>query len=586
MNRENLALALGKVAPKLTGEDILSINQTFPSYLFRRRKTREVWTTCCLRHEYLPKRGMTQEQEALMKADHHAEPRGYQCCHIGVWSAPAPKKPANPTTAKCPWCGRVGNVKELGRSGRRDNLAAYRRAVVFKWHGEALWAVACLTSKRYGGDEFKLIEQPDVTPIAVYRFLPGRAERAECRYYGRASERWKAYVRFEECQLKSRGTFSESFPWSADMGMSYDTVNMGALVKSHFRWCGTEEFAKHSNDVMRFLALCTVYPRQVEMLVKAGMVRMVRDLVEDGVPHKDVFDWTQTDPRKAFGLDGGELRRFLACGHELSVLTIYKRAKKRGCPSPLEAWAALYRDLLHAGTFRETSAKLYNNGLTVEKWRSYIERERAKANGKKKSMASFNTVAIWWKDYLNAAVVLGYDLKNPIFLMPKGLSKKHDEATKAALPILEAMRDKKNGEKAARRLRTLAKQYTYSDGRFLIRPPLGAAEIVAEGKALRHCVGGYADRHINGTCTILFLRDRTEPGKPLVTIEMSKARIVQIHGWDDERTACKKNPKRISPRELYAEFLTPWLAWLEGGSKRDKKGNPVIPQNKQKAGAA
>ena len=30
--------------------------------------------------------------------------------------------------------------------------------------------------------------------------------------------------------------------------------------------------------------------------------------------------------------------------------------------------------------------------------------------------------------------------------------------------------------------------------------------------------------------------------------------------------------------KLYAEFLTVWLDWLKAGSKRDKKGNPIIPK--------
>ena len=36
--------------------------------------------------------------------------------------------------------------------------------------------------------------------------------------------------------------------------------------------------------------------------------------------------------------------------------------------------------------------------------------------------------------------------------------------------------------------------------------PMTAAAIRREGKLLRHCVGGYADRHMKGVVTILFLR--------------------------------------------------------------------------------
>ena len=59
---------------------------------------------------------------------------------------------------------------------------------------------------------------------------------------------------------------------------------------------------------------------------------------------------------------------------------------------------------------------------------------------------------------------------------------------------------------------------------------------------------------------------------------MNGNQIVQAHGWDDERTSCKDNPKQISPRTLYQKFLDGWLAWLEAGSRRDKRGYPILPK--------
>lgn len=567
MGQHSDAVRLGQLAPVLRDEDISEINKAFRPYLFRRRKTREVWTSCCGRHEHLPREGLSEEQATLLAAEHKTEPRGYPRCA----AYPAQPKTA---TAKCPWCGRVGAVKELGRCGRRDNLAEWRRAVVFRWYNGALWGIACYTDKLYGGSDDRLTAPPEVRITAVYRFVPGLAERAE-KWKG-----WRSYVRFDVKELRSRGAFPKPFGWSSEYGAGYDLVNGREINLSPFRWCQWEAFLGKSSDMMRFFALCTVYPRQVEMLMKAGMTDVVKDMVTRGVSNAAAMDWSQEDPRKAFGLDGGELREFLASGHEMSVLTAYKRARKKGTPSPMEDWARLHRELWYSGLFLEIAAKLYNNGLTAEKWMRYIERERLAAP----KTPSFSTAAVWWRDYINAAKVLGYDLKNPVFLLPKGLSEKHDSATRAAQPILDVQRDKKNGEKEPLRLRALTKRYTYWNERYLIRPPLGAREIVAEGKALRHCGGGYADRHVNGATTILFLRDKTAPGKSLVTIEMRGEHIVQIHGWDDERTPCKANPWREDPRTLYAAFLTPWLEWLKAGSRRDKAGRPILPKKRKKEG--
>lgn len=101
---------------------------------------------------------------------------------------------------------------------------------------------------------------------------------------------------------------------------------------------------------------------------------------------------------------------------------------------------------------------------------------------------------------------------------------------------------------------------------------------MAEGRVLKHCVGGKADSHVGGAVTILFLRNRKDPETPLCTIEMRGNEIVQIHGYRNDLEACKANPKKKNPRELYQEILEPWLAWLTAGSKRDKLGRPKLPK--------
>ena len=37
--------------------------------------------------------------------------------------------------------------------------------------------------------------------------------------------------------------------------------------------------------------------------------------------------------------------------------------------------------------------------------------------------------------------------------------------------------------------------------------------------------------------------------------------------------------------KLYADFLEPWLAWVQAGSRRDKAGRPIL-KAKKNAGAA
>ena len=72
----------------------------------------------------------------------------------------------------------------------------------------------------------------------------------------------------------------------------------------------------------------------------------------------------------------------------------------------------------------------------------------------------------------------------------------------------------------------------YEEDNFLIRIPTKLSEIVNEGSALHHCVGGYTDSHARGTTTILFLRRKSAPDSSFYTIELRNDNTIQqIHGF-------------------------------------------------------
>ncbi|MBM6725513.1 hypothetical protein H6C13_21125, partial [Pseudoflavonifractor phocaeensis] len=55
---------------------------------------------------------------------------------------------------------------------------------------------------------------------------------------------------------------------------------------------------------------------------------------------------------------------------------------------------------------------------------TYIRKEKTRKGQKRMTL---NTLLTEWVDYLEDAALLGYDLSNPIWLMPKGLHTKHLE---------------------------------------------------------------------------------------------------------------------------------------------------------------
>lgn len=297
------------------------------------------------------------------------------------------------------------------------------------------------------------------------------------------------------------------------------------------------------------------------MLLKAHLDTLVDDMVEKGKLNKRLFDWNQPNVLMSFGIQKDAMQEWISAGGDTGLLEGYKKLRKAGIRCRMQELGEL--DRINSTQLEKLVQNMKQHGISTEKMLHYFRKQGA---------ALERRSVEWWNDYIYAAERIGYDLTNPVFLLPKELTAAHDKATKSAAALKKDEKDKDYREK---RLQKLKKKYTFWNDRYLIRPPINAAEIVAEGKALRHCVGGYADRHISGKVTILFLRDKKRPGKPLVTIEMHANEIVQIHGWDDERTACKENPKKRSPRKIYEEFLDDWLDWLASGSKK-KNGIPVI----------
>lgn len=181
-----------------------------------------------------------------------------------------------------------------------------------------------------------------------------------------------------------------------------------------------------------------------------------------------------------------------------------------------------------------------------------------------------------YRDYLEAAYLMGVCLEHSRVLFPEDLWASHDRIT---AQLLARQSDSTEGKAAFKGVDRM-KKYSFELNGLRIVFPMTASSIKWEGKALSHCVGGYAERHIKGVCTILFLRKVQEPNTPYVTIEMDGNQIRQIHGYNNERGG---GP---DPRKVHKAFLDTWLAWLRAGSRRDKDGKPTLPKRKEEVKSA
>ena len=165
-------------------------------------------------------------------------------------------------------------------------------------------------------------------------------------------------------------------------------------------------------------------------------------------------------------------------------------------------------------------------------------------------------VVFTYRDYLNDCVKLNWNLDDPQVLFPKDLTAAHQRSLEQVK--YEAS---KEADRKFQKTREKALWQEWEQGDLLIRWPLTGDEIIREGQALHHCVGGYVQRAADGVTTILFIRRKEDPDTPFFTLEWSGERVVQCKGT--------KNNDYRNVAEV-EDFVSVWVNHIKR-AKRNKK---------------
>lgn len=557
--------------PKLREEELREINELFPAYLFRRHRgtTDELWCTACGKHKVLE----TPYTDAEFKAATAPHAREERASRRWGWTVDQGYIPKN---IACPWCGASVRVKELRYTGKRDNLWTFRRAVVLRqWRGD-LWAMAYSVEKSYRDIE-QLTALPRADLMGMYRFREGRVDYVSRGWWGITAP-FMAVRTAEKTRLWKSSPVHDPYGYCSGLGTGYNVVGLREMEKSFLRYCyyagATKSIARHyCGDIIEYLTACSFYPRKIEMLQKAGLHEVVQDFCLRGVKNAAFCNWQATEPRDFLKLSRKELEDYRQSGCDLEALRSYVELRPTAGKSALRDIYELWLNVRLPAHKKLLQAKMKRWGVSAGKLLAYLRRE---SDG-----GSISATVQMLIDYLKAAEAIGYDMENPLIRMPKNLHEKHDTATGAYAAMQNAEREKPFREGL---LPKLEKQYNYEKDGLIIRVARNTAEIKREGTILRHCVGGYAERHLAGKTTILFLRRTDKPDRPLVTIEIMGQRIVQVHGFRNEREACEENPMKLPPEVLYKDIFDAWKDWVKRGSPRDGDGRPK--ERKQRKTAA
>lgn len=567
-------------APDLTEAELEEINGLFRAFIFRRRSTGEYWTTCCRKHvRFEREQNVTPEMQEIMEAEHAPEPESVGIYHGGAWYGSRLKNEHCKDRYQCPHCGKEVTVKELGRTGRRKNLTQWRRGVCLKADEAGIWAIGWWAKKSYEAPEALrgtgyLTELPDYTKCAVIRFEPGRITKAARPWWYSSSE-WRGPLEQTAPEPKNLPfPVADVFGSDGDYGMCYDRIGMEELGRSPFRWACIPEIGEYS--LLRLLAMACFYPRQMEMLHKAGLDRIVWEFIDKNKKTAWLLNWKAERPKEFLRLPLRTVREAISQEGQdgLEGLRIWIQNGKKDELEECLRLAQKVRDYKRREFVRQRAKRW---GVRIGRILRYLEGQQTKRR-------TFDMELQTWIDYLDAAEHLGLDMENDVIRMPKELHRAHDSRCAAWVAIQERQRAEADRERRAALLKgygeimkKLEQRYAFETDGLRIVIPKDAAEIVAEGRILKHCVGGYADRHLEGKTTILFLRRIEAPEVPYVTIEMTAGgEIRQAHGWKDDREPCELNPEALPIEKLHKAFLDVWTGWIKKGSPRDKEGKPKI----------
>lgn len=128
-----------------------------------------------------------------------------------------------------------------------------------------------------------------------------------------------------------------------------------------------------------------------------------------------------------------------------------------------------------------------------------------------------------YNDYLRLAMEMGYPLDHKDALYPKNIKASHDDLQKKYKQAKSELVNK--GIKAT--ANKLMKYQYESDG-LIIVPAQSNEELIAESKALNHCVRTYAKKVAEGKTGIMFIRKSEAPDVPYVTLELNGKKVIQV----------------------------------------------------------
>jgi hypothetical protein len=196
-------------------------------------------------------------------------------------------------------------------------------------------------------------------------------------------------------------------------------------------------------------------------------------------------------------------------------------------------------------------------GMSPEQVGNYLKKPHGYGPKDRHYYSNFEHYVIeQWKDCISMAGKLKLDTSNPAVHKPKDLKWRHDELVEIfnqQKDELERERIESEYPKIKPVCESIKALYEWGDGTYEVVVPSGAADIMREGRLLRHCVGSsdrYFDRVAEEESYIMFLRKSSDKTRPWYTMEVEPGGCIrQLRTIGDAEGADRSEAKA---------FLSKW----------------------------
>lgn len=449
------------------------------------------------------------------------------------------------TTARCSVCGNEVTIKNV-RSGdkvtcpichKKCTAKPYRKYLNSNGfcNRETIMYLQPFKGTRFCAREF----------IVKYAYSQGRIKpriimqelsRTTCDFDG------------QEMRVQEQYTYDENYKggdWRKDFCRSVNSslpLYPGTLNKIFKRVKG---FNKWHIDYGKIARLCN--PVGCENLYNAvNRVASLNNIIDNGLINlaRDVitytyrcteFDLAKGSLRKSFGITKDDLKILKQLNPKLYEFKLYKAYKQTGRKIDIEELKEFFaiRSMIDCDVNDILRILEYSS---LRKFCQFFRRWESENCTKPYDNYYYldprRTFFRDYKDYIENATLLEYDLSNLEVLYPKNFKQAHDLAS-------DIVNDKKfrEGElpQIARQYEKYSNLYSYEDKDFCIMPPRTHNDLKNEGKTLCHCVATYAKKVATEKTIILFVRKTNEKEKPYFTLELNPVtlRIEQCRGFEN-----------------------------------------------------